>query len=1058
MSPVDAEFSLLNSGGTYSYPQSTILYRINDDAAKIFSVKLTVKNIQSFTVDIWSGENLIGSTSTNVVDTTSATPYTISLNGTTGNDVSVNVVPVPGQVIDISAVSIEACYSPVTTTIAPTTVTPTTKPTTPSTSTPTTTTPCVETMIAQGSNTNAISIVLPSLTSPLNILSGTGVSLVEPTPKLEFILLDQDESSAVTTVTFDTTNVSKVKVTLLDKDNTEVKTTENTPVGNKITANLGGSEGQRIRIELTKSTSTQGVTISSLIVRACIEIVSSTTTVVTLPTTTFQTTTAKPCVFNKEVFVQNFGYQPADVIGYVNKDNDDSVISESEKIYVGDSLDDGVVVIINGCSNCSCTDGYMNCQIGSCEECTYQSWSEWSQCSKPCGIGRRERTRILTTTLTPDHCKETLIETEDCNTEPCPTTTPVCEAWSEWSACTAVNCKPGTKSRTRDCAGNMDFENEACFKLDENCTNVNCTENEEYVNCSGVVTNCPLTCLDLRNPGSCVEPDDCQPACHCKPGYVKNDDGICVKEEECPCYHNNQPVPEGHIISTSKCETCKCENKQMSCSVNASCCEYTEWQTWSECSTTCGAGTQSRYREVKKGDAANCPDVRETKGCESTATECVQCIYQGKTYAVGDIVSSGNCEICYCYNVGNVMCKPDPKQDVNGTWSSWQTWSSCSSTCSGGHKKRTRTCNNPTPSCNGLPCSGSNEETGPCNQDISCCITTPWSEWTDCTKTCDGPGKQFRNRQYVDPADANVCNETLVDDKDCGTDPCITECEISEWSAWTDCVVPCGKGKVTRVRQIIVNATDCPKDLKEEKDCDNGDCTCPDDQIWSNYSLCQRTCETRDKNIDDLCNKIEPGCVCPAGLYMENNKCVNITECQKCVINGTEYQPSEPIPSPDSCQYCECSDGEMVCSRRCEIPVCPEGEELSYEGVTDSCCPRCKPIKTTCQLHTEKRVINDEKTGCVSVGEVEYTYCSGSCGISKYMPTIVPTGSTEDGFDKTCKCCTGESAGEKIISVRCGPEQTLQEAKIKIVNKCSCDVCSLTESEQNQAYGAPGRR
>lgn len=67
---------------------------------------------------------------------------------------------------------------------------------------------------------------------------------------------------------------------------------------------------------------------------------------------------------------------------------------------------------------------------------------------------------------------------------------------------------------------------------------------------------------------------------------------------------------------------------------------------------------------------------------------------------------------------------------------------------------------------------------------------------------------------------------------------------------------------------------------------------CPDGQVWTNYSLCQRTCATRDKNIDEECSKIEPGCVCPMGLYMEANKCVNITECQKCVINGTEYQVS----------------------------------------------------------------------------------------------------------------------------------------------------------------------
>lgn len=52
-----------------------------------------------------------------------------------------------------------------------------------------------------------------------------------------------------------------------------------------------------------------------------------------------------------------------------------------------------------------------------------------------------------------------------------------------------------------------------------------------------------------------MEPEECKPVCRCKPGYVRDDNGICIPEEECPCYHNGQAVPEGHVVKTSACET-----------------------------------------------------------------------------------------------------------------------------------------------------------------------------------------------------------------------------------------------------------------------------------------------------------------------------------------------------------------------------------------------------------------------------------------------------------------------------------------------------------------------
>lgn len=81
-------------------------------------------------------------------------------------------------------------------------------------------------MIEEGSNTNAIIVVLPTTLTPASVFSTTGISLTGTEPRIEFVLLDVDQTAAVSTLTFVTSNVSKVKVTLLDKTNAEVKTTE----------------------------------------------------------------------------------------------------------------------------------------------------------------------------------------------------------------------------------------------------------------------------------------------------------------------------------------------------------------------------------------------------------------------------------------------------------------------------------------------------------------------------------------------------------------------------------------------------------------------------------------------------------------------------------------------------------------------------------------------------------------------------------------------------------------------------------------------------------------
>ena len=44
---------------------------------------------------------------------------------------------------------------------------------------------------------------------------------------------------------------------------------------------------------------------------------------------------------------------------------------------------------------------------------------------------------------------------------------------------------------------------------------------------------------------------------------------------------------------------------------------------------------------------------------------------------------------------------------VDGNWAEWGSWTTCSKTCNGGSRERTRACSNPLPQYDGLNCTDS---------------------------------------------------------------------------------------------------------------------------------------------------------------------------------------------------------------------------------------------------------------------------------------------------------------------------------------------------------------
>ena len=137
---------------------------------------------------------------------------------------------------------------------------------------------------------------------------------------------------------------------------------------------------------------------------------------------------------------------------------------------------------------------------------------------------------------------------------------------------------------------------------------------------------------------------------------------------------------------------------------------WAKWSSWGSCSVVgCGTGTHERLRLCKESECPG-PD-RQTQNC-------------------------------------TVNCPLD------GAWTVWSNWGSSSITCGNGQMLRTRTCTDPAPQYGGQQCSGSGKQSQNCI--VNCPIDgawTDWSIWSSCSSRCTvGTTQRTRHRTCTDPA------------------------------------------------------------------------------------------------------------------------------------------------------------------------------------------------------------------------------------------------------------------------------------------------------------------
>ncbi|WAR10764.1 CADN-like protein [Mya arenaria] len=262
----------------------------------------------------------------------------------------------------------------------------------------------------------------------------------------------------------------------------------------------------------------------------------------------------------------------------------------------------------------------------------------------------------------------------------------------------------------------------------------------------------------------------------------------------------------------SRSRTCQTGNDCTGMQTGTSLCEmpsYGSWGAWtmySTCSQSCGEGVSVRTRRCDNPAPGN-----GGAPCNGLAHQFVIC-------------NEGPCPI-------------------DGGWSNW-TASTCSVTCGQGVQAHFRNCNNPTPQHGGQACMGDHLKFNHCG--APCAVDGVWSTWTNWT-TCSvtsGSGLRVRMRLCANPAPKNggvacagASNETAL----------CTDGSWSPWSNLTECSVTCGKGTQSRTRLCDSPApqhggTSCSGNDTEIVDCDRT--VCPIDGGWSNYTSqpCSVTC------------------------------------------------------------------------------------------------------------------------------------------------------------------------------------------------------------------------
>ena len=545
----------------------------------------------------------------------------------------------------------------------------------------------------------------------------------------------------------------------------------------------------------------------------------------------------------------------------------------------------------------------------------YSEWSEFSPCSVSCGNGTMKRTRNCSHPSPKNRGRDCSSlgppeEIKSCFLRECPVDGNYTE-WSVFSNCSKT-CGSGIKRRSRTCS------NPEPRHGGRNCSNLGL--GIEVQECNTQL--CPIS----GGYSKWTDFSQCTVSCG---------NGTRQRTRSCS---NPQPKYGGrncsHLGSNIELEICNTNF----CPIHGG---FSEWTTFSECTKSCGNGTQKRTRTCSS------PEPKHGgKQCSS----------------LGPHVETRACNTHHC--------------PINGGYTQWARFSHCSKTCGVGIKKRRRFCSNPEPKYGGSDCKhlGTSVDAQDCVLLLRCPIHggfTKWTEWSKCTRSC-GVGITNRTRSCSDPVPmhgGNDCSGTSIEIKVCNWNPCPVDGNYSPWSKFSACSKSCVNGTMKRTRTCTnpppksggMNCSLLGPTI-EIRNCNTFPCPVDGNySSWSNFSICSKSCGNGTMERRRNCSNPKPQHGGKNCSYLGFSKEVKSCNSFPCPIHGN-------FSSWSLFSVCSksCGNGKKTRTRTCSNPIPRNGGRN---------CSALGPLKEVRDCNTFPCPVHGNYSSWSN-----FSSCSKSCG------------------------------------------------------------------------------